>query len=66
MFRQAGEEWLEKSDLSSLKLLGSVGEPINPDTWEWYYDHVVGALPDRRHLVADRDGCHHDQTRCPG
>jgi len=40
MFRQAGEEWLEKSDLSSLKLLGSVGEPINPDTWEWYYDHV--------------------------
>ena len=40
MFRQAGEEWLEKSDLSSLKLLGSVGEPINPDTWVWYYDHV--------------------------
>jgi len=40
MFRQAGEEWLEKSDLSSLKLLGTVGEPINPDTWLWYYDHV--------------------------
>jgi len=40
MFRQAGEEWLEKSDMSSLKLLGTVGEPINPDTWLWYYDHV--------------------------
>jgi acetyl-CoA synthetase len=40
MFRQAGEEWLEKADLSSLKLLGSVGEPINPDTWTWYFDHV--------------------------
>jgi acetyl-CoA synthetase len=40
MFRQAGEEYIQKYDLSSLKLLGSVGEPINPDTWMWYYDHI--------------------------
>jgi acetyl-CoA synthetase len=30
-------------DLSSLRLLGSVGEPINPAAWEWYYQHVGGA-----------------------
>ena len=30
-------------DLSSLRLLGSVGEPINPAAWEWYYNHVGGA-----------------------
>lgn len=32
-----GEEWPEKHDLSSLRLLGSVGEPINPEAWKWYY-----------------------------
>ena len=31
-----------KSDLSSLRILGSVGEPINPAAWEWYYQHVGG------------------------
>ncbi|MEO6280079.1 acetate--CoA ligase [Roseateles sp.] len=31
-----------RSDLSSLRLLGSVGEPINPAAWEWYYEHVGG------------------------
>ena len=36
-----GNEWVEKADLSSLKLLGSVGEPINPEAWHWYND-VVG------------------------
>ncbi|MDB9943467.1 acetate--CoA ligase [Octadecabacter sp.] len=37
----AGPEWVEKHDLSDLKLLGSVGEPINPEAWNWYYN-VVG------------------------
>ncbi len=37
-----GEEWLEKHDLSSLELLGSVGEPINPEAWQWYYKHIGG------------------------
>ena len=35
-----GEEWVEKYDLSSLRLLGSVGEPINPEAWRWYHKHV--------------------------
>lgn len=35
-----GAEWVEKHDLSSLKLLGSVGEPINPEAWNWYNTHV--------------------------
>jgi len=36
-----GESWVEKHDISSLRLLGSVGEPINPEAWKWYYK-VVG------------------------
>ncbi|KAA9007975.1 acetate--CoA ligase [Histidinibacterium aquaticum] len=36
-----GNEWVEKHDLSSLKVLGTVGEPINPEAWNWYYK-VVG------------------------
>jgi acetyl-CoA synthetase len=35
-----GEQWVEKHDLSSLRVLGSVGEPINPEAWMWYYTHV--------------------------
>ena len=36
-----GDEFVNNSNRSSLRLLGSVGEPINPEAWEWYY-HVVG------------------------
>jgi acetyl-CoA synthetase len=36
-----GDEPVEKYDLSSLRILGSVGEPINPEAWRWYYE-VVG------------------------
>jgi acetyl-CoA synthetase len=35
-----GPEFVEKYDLSSLKILGSVGEPINPEAWNWYNTHV--------------------------
>ncbi|NDK37216.1 AMP-binding protein, partial [Rhodovulum sulfidophilum] len=35
-----GTDWVEKYDLSSLKVLGSVGEPINPEAWEWYNTHI--------------------------
>jgi acetyl-CoA synthetase len=38
---QQGEDVLGDSDLSSLRILGSVGEPINPEAWEWYY-RVIG------------------------
>jgi len=36
-----GDEFVKKHDRSSLRILGTVGEPINPEAWEWYY-HVVG------------------------
>ena len=36
-----GDEWVKKTSRSSLRLLGSVGEPINPEAWEWYHN-VVG------------------------
>jgi acetyl-CoA synthetase len=37
-----GEEWPRKHDLSSLRLLGSVGEPINPEAWMWYHEVIGG------------------------
>ncbi len=40
-FMRWGREWIDKRDLSSLRLLGSVGEPINPEAWVWYHE-VVG------------------------
>lgn len=36
-FIKWGNEWVEKHDLSSLRLLGTVGEPINPEAWMWYH-----------------------------
>lgn len=41
MFMRLGREWPDKYDLSSLRLLGSVGEPINPEAWHWYH-RVIG------------------------
>jgi acetyl-CoA synthetase len=35
-----GDEWVQKHDLSSLKVLGTVGEPINEEAWRWYHDMV--------------------------
>ncbi len=37
---RAGDEWPKKYDLSSLRILGSVGEPINPEAWLWYHKNV--------------------------
>lgn len=39
--QKEGDEYVKKYDRSSLRVLGTVGEPINPDTWKWYYE-VVG------------------------
>ena len=36
----AGDRWLEMSSRNSLKILGTVGEPINPEVWDWYYKKV--------------------------
>ena len=41
-FMKWGVEWPKKHNLSSLRLLGSVGEPINPEAWMWYYEHIGG------------------------
>jgi acetyl-CoA synthetase len=40
-FIRWGDQWVKKHDLSSLRLLGSVGEPINPEAWMWYH-HTIG------------------------
>jgi acetyl-CoA synthetase len=39
MFMKAGEKWAKDYDISSIRLLGSVGEPINPEAWMWYREH---------------------------
>ncbi len=45
-FMRWGTDWPAKRDLSSLRLLGSVGEPINPEAWVWYYRHIgAGRCP---------------------
>jgi acetyl-CoA synthetase len=41
-FIRWGDHWVTKHDLSSLRLLGSVGEPINPEAWMWYHQTVGG------------------------
>lgn len=62
-----GNEWAEKYDLSSLRVLGSVGEPINPEAWEWYY-RVIGKekcpvvdtwwqTETGAHMIANFPGC---------
>ncbi|XPE51857.1 AMP-binding protein [Shigella flexneri] len=51
-----------RTSRSSLRIMGSVGEPINPEAWEWYY-RTIGPRPVRRleTLVADRDSRHPHQ-----
>ena len=45
-FMRWGPQWPERYDLSSLRLLGSVGEPINPEAWMWYHEHIgAGKCP---------------------
>jgi acetyl-CoA synthetase len=39
-FMRWGPEWPAKYDLSSLRLIGTVGEPINPEAWMWYHEHI--------------------------
>lgn len=41
-FIKWGDEWVKKHDLSSLRLLGTVGEPINPEAWMWYHTVIGG------------------------
>jgi acetyl-CoA synthetase len=49
-----GLDFVKNKDLSSLKVLGTVGEPINEEAWHWYHEkYRKGPLSYRRHLVAD-------------
>jgi acetyl-CoA synthetase len=41
-FMKWGTQWPSRHDLSSLRVLGTVGEPINPEAWMWYHDHIGG------------------------
>ena len=62
-FMKWGEQLPKGHDLSSLRLLGSVGEPINPEAWMWYHLNIGGErCPDRRHVVADGDRRDHDHA----
>jgi acetyl-CoA synthetase len=42
-FIRWGDQWIAKHDLSSLRLLGTVGEPINPEVWMWYHKTIGGS-----------------------
>ena len=45
-FIRWGDDWVKKHDLSSLRMIGSVGEPINPEAWMWYHEKVgAGRCP---------------------
>lgn len=39
-FMKWGPQWIDKHDLSALRVIGSIGEPLNPEAWEWYHEHV--------------------------
>jgi acetyl-CoA synthetase len=40
MFMRVGEQWSDRYDLTSLRVLASVGEPLNPEAFEWFYHHI--------------------------
>ena len=62
-FIRWGDDWVRKHDLSSLRLLGTVGEPINPEAWMWYsQNHRRRTLSHRRYVVANRDRLDHDHS----
>ncbi len=41
-FMKWGAEWPQRHDMSTLRVLGTVGEPINPEAWMWYHEHIGG------------------------
>lgn len=47
-----GDDYVARCDRSSLRILGSVGEPINPEAWRWYHDVSVLDAPQCKPLVA--------------
>jgi acetyl-CoA synthetase len=58
-FMRWGDEHVAKHDLSSLRLLGSVGEPINPEAWMWYHKVIgKGSIPIADTWWQTETGCH--------
>jgi len=59
-FMRWGDEWPKRHDLSSLRLLGTVGEPINPEAWMWYRANIGGSctrpLPGIDAVVVNKQG----------
>jgi acetyl-CoA synthetase len=45
MFKKMGKVWPKKYDLSTLRILGTVGEPIDEETWHWYFDYIGNKCP---------------------
>ena len=45
MFKKMGKQWPKKYDLSTLRILGTVGEPIDEETWHWYFDYIGNKCP---------------------
>ena len=50
-----GNDWVNSRNLSSLRLLGTVGETIKEPEWNWYYNVVGNKMSNCRYLVANRD-----------
>ena len=72
-FMKWGDEEPAKHDLSSAAVLGTVGEPINPEAWMWYHEHIGGGrcpivdtwwqTETGGIMISPLPGCHHDQAR---
>ena len=67
-----GDKAIAGTQRSSLRIMGSVGEPINPEAWEWYYKRLATAVARSSIPVADRNrwlhdyaaaGCHRAESR---
>ena len=63
MFMKWGEQEPQKHDLSSLRLLGSVGESINPEAWMWYNEHIGVEVVDEEGHPIERGGGYLTLTR---
>jgi len=59
-----GDAFVKAHDRSSLRILGTVGEPINPEAWRWYHQWWEKVAARGRYLVADGNWGHHDHAAC--
>lgn len=58
---RSGDGWANKYDKSSLRVLGTVGEPINPEAWRWYHEVIGGGK-----VIRAKAKQHHTAPMCPG